>query len=305
MTHRLPDLLAVQAKPKVLLDTNAIRYLFGRDGFAPAEFELIRARLARLAAADMVRVVVTTPLMWELSKFYFLEDFGPARYREMLRYYVTVGCQWAMKNEHARCRLEITSRRRLRDSEVFDACDVQSTLTMHEDEAEVRRIYEMQRGLKDDERAKEAAVRQATAEELEKNDPAWRSNLDRAFSEAEWVRTVKQYVRMASRDFARKNGLRVVGAQWPKPRDMPTFWYSQSFYAAKARRVFVDSKKELTSKKAVRDMPDMLDVTHFRDAAYVDILVSQDEVFREVAAATRLPLEVVSFDDLARSLLSA
>jgi hypothetical protein len=300
----VPKLVAVRGKPKVLLDTNAVRYLFGRDGFTEEELARVRERLAQLAAADLIRVVLTTPVGWELTKFYFLPDFGPERYIEMVRFIVTVGSQWALDHEHNRKHLELVKGRRLRDSEVFNACDVEKTMAMQRDEVDVRRIFEMQKGLKDAERAKEAAVRQTAVDELAKADVAWKANLDRDLSEA-WERTVKNFVKIETRRAAKDYGLRIVGAQWPKPRDMPTFWYSESFYAAKVRHVFVDSKKQLKSNSSLDSMPDMLDGTHFRDAAYADILVTQDEAFRAVAAATRLPLVVLSFDEFARALLES
>jgi hypothetical protein len=69
----------------------------------------------------------------------------------------------------------------------------------------------------------------------------------------------------------------------------------------------VDTQKKLTGKKSVKSMPDLIDRTHFCDAAYAEVLVSQDDNFRAIAAKAielgKLPLKVVSFDDFARAIL--
>ena len=298
-----PKLFDGLMRPKVLFDTNAVRYFFGRDGFTEEELARLRERVLRLAALDELRVVLTTVVGWELTKFYFLPDFGPAQYERMQRFIVAAGSQWALKHEHRRRRLELQKRRKLRDVEVFDACDVEVTVRMRCDPEEARRIFEMQKGLKDVEREKEARVRQAAVEGLAKNSPDWKASLDVDLSDG-WDRMVKTFVKMEMRKVARREGLRLAGWQWPLPREVPTFWYAESFYAAKVRHVFVDSKKELTSKKSLEAMPDMLDSVHFRDAAYVDCLVTQDAVFRDVGAGARVPLLMTSFDEFARMVLA-
>jgi hypothetical protein len=51
-------------------------------------------------------------------------------------------------------------------------------------------------------------------------------------------------------------------------------------------------------------MPDMMDATHFRDAAYADVLVTQDENFRTVAEKARTGLKILSLDEFARLVLT-
>jgi hypothetical protein len=68
--------------------------------------------------------------------------------------------------------------------------------------------------------------------------------------------------------------------------------------------VFVDTKKQLTSNKSLKAMPDLMDATHFRDAAYADVLVTHDEDFRTVAERASTGLKIMTFDDFARLLLS-
>jgi hypothetical protein len=294
------------SRPKVLLDTNAVAYLFNREGFTSEELSSVRERIRRRAALDEVRPVLTVPRGWELAKFYSEPGFGPHSYREMIRFVVAVGAGWVLKNEYERMVLELRRRRKLTDAEAFDACDVETTLKDYcSDEVRIRNVQDMLRQQKEGERSVEREKREATQTDFEQRcGDGWRIVLARALEER-WERTVASFARLEMRRFARQQNLRLVGAQWPHATSAPTFWYSESFYAAKVKRIFVDSQKDLVSNKSLKDMPDMVDATHFRDTAYVDALVTQDAVFAEVAKAARVRLAVVTFDDFARDVLAS
>lgn len=51
-------------------------------------------------------------------------------------------------------------------------------------------------------------------------------------------------------------------------------------------------------------MRDLIDATHFRDAAYADVLITRDENFRAVAGMASTGLKIRSFDEFARHLLA-
>jgi hypothetical protein len=163
------------ARPLVLLDANAVRYCFKRDGFATAECDQLRKVMGELARLDLIRFIITTPVGWELTQVHFEES--PQAYADLIEFYFAIGKEWA-------------------------------------------------------------------------------------------------------------------------------FWYGESFYLAKILSVFVDTKKQLTSKNSIKAMPDLMDATHFRDAAYSHVLVTQDANFRTVASMARTGLRIVSFDEFARNMLA-
>jgi hypothetical protein len=49
-------------------------------------------------------------------------------------------------------------------------------------------------------------------------------------------------------------------------------------------------------------MPDLIDATHFRDAAYADVLVTSDQILTEVGNAAGVALRIVDLAEFAREL---
>jgi hypothetical protein len=288
-------------RPTVLLDANAVRYCFGRDGFTEAQLNELRATIRELANQDLIRPIVTLPVLWELTAVYLKE--GAASHEATLGFLLAIGSKRFLKNEYERMKLELRLGRKLRHSEVFDECDPVATLAMYTDAKRVAADRDMQRKHKDDERAKEAAKRVDVVAALEGQDAGWKAKL-RADASARWTRAVRGFARLEMRKAARELGIRIAPNSWPRPDDLPTLWFGESFYVAKVLFVLIDTEKELTSKKSLQAMPDLLDATHFRDAAYADVLVTQDENFRRVAEMAKTGVKLVSFDEFAQALLA-
>ena len=89
-----------------------------------------------------------------------------------------------------------------------------------------------------------------------------------------------------------------------RPENLPTYWFQESFYMAKVGFVLVDSKKVLDSKKSLKAMPNLIDTNHFVDAAYANILVTQDDDFLKVARLAKTSLKILTFDEFAAALLA-
>lgn len=219
--------------------------------------------------------------------------------------YLALSSEWVLKNEHERRELELRLGRKLKLSEAFDSrIDVHTTLRLRQDAAVVQELHDAQRKYKDDEAAEEKAKRTGVIPELHARVPNWRTSFSKEASEA-WTKIIRHYAKTEMRKAAKRLGMRIAPGSWPRPDNLPTFWYGESFYIAKSLFVFVDTEKELTSKKSLKSMPDMMDATHFRDAAYADVLVTQDENFRTVAVRANTGLKVMTFDDFARLVLAS
>jgi hypothetical protein len=288
--------------PLVLLDANAIRNHFRPRARPADELARIRARALDAKRSERARFVMTQPLLWELTSI--VGQDGRDRYDEALRFYTDLGHEWFIRAEHEREPLELRRRRPLLVSEVFQEAPAPRTIVDHCGAEDWIALQQRQlREAKDRERNDEARARSAVAQHSERHvGPAWRVQLGAELSGDEWDRNVSGMVRVEMRRAARRHRLRVAGWAWPRPKDVPTFWYGESFLAAKARHVFVESRRELTSNASLQDMPDVLDATHFRDAAYADVLVTNDAAFAKVARAARVPLRVVTFDEYADAL---
>jgi hypothetical protein len=282
----------------VLFDANALRYCFGRDGFSREELEELRTALRELSDRDLLRPITTNAVGYELTSVYF--DEGPQKYRELLEFVLRLGSQRVLKTHEDREILELKRGRRLRHSEVFDQCD--SATTLERDPQYIRDVHLSQRNAKDSERDDEAQKRLAVMTAAKEVDADWKTTFaDRA--SADWPRLVRGFVKYEMRKCAKKHGLRIATNAWPRPDDLPTFWFGESFYVSKILHVLVESKKDLISKSSIAAMPDLFDATHFRDAAYADVLVTQDADFLAVARAAKTGVKVASFDDFARRIL--
>jgi hypothetical protein len=64
-----------RAKPKILLDTNAVRYCFDRQERTALELQQLRQRMLALADAEQARFVLTMPVLWELTRFLFQDGW--------------------------------------------------------------------------------------------------------------------------------------------------------------------------------------------------------------------------------------
>ena len=288
------------ARPLVLLDANAVRYCFKRDGFTAAELERLRKTMRELARLDLVRFVITHPVGWELTQVYFEES--PQAYADLIEFYFAIGTEWVVKNEYERQQLELRLGRKLKLSEAFKRIDLPTTMRMNQDANYIQQLHDMQRKHKDDERANEAAKRLALVPALDAAVPNWRTSFAREAS-GMWTKVVRHFAKQEMRRAAKDFGMRIAPSSWPRPDNLPTFWYGESFYVAKILFVFVDTNKQLTSKNSLNAMPDLMDATHFRDAAYSDVLVTQDQDFRAVAGIARTGVKAISFDEFVRRVL--
>ncbi|HEY1690870.1 MAG TPA: hypothetical protein VGG39_01835 [Polyangiaceae bacterium] len=292
------------ARPLVLLDANAVRYCFKPPPgmLAADEVERLRKTMRGLARLDYVRFVVTQPVGWELTQVY--DEEGADAYADLVEFYFAIGSEWVLIHEHKREPLELRLGRKLKLKEAFPTrIDLSTSLAMHRDPNHVKQLHDMQRQHKDEELEREAARRLALVPALDAAVPNWRKTFHDEAATA-WAKVVRGFAKQEMRKLARELGLRIAPTAWPRPDDLPTFWYAESFYVAKFLSVFVDTEKKLTSNKSIKAMPDMMDATHFRDAAYADVLVTQDVNFAAVATRASTGLLVLSFDDFARRVLA-
>lgn len=290
--------------PKVILDANALRDFFRVRKVDSDVRDRALARFVELTDAGLLRSIATQPILWELGSIIgATEDGGWAAYERVVRFYLAQSKLLTL-HEYERKASELRMKVPLLDRQVFYRLDPDKLLrdALSRDWVErKRRELESQ---KLDEREKEVQKRLEALEALkEKNGANWRQQLVDMFAN-DWERTIRFGVNTEMRAFARERRID-VRPPWPDPKAARTFWFSESAYFAKAKRVFVDNeRKELTSKTSLKDIPDMVDMTHLRDAAYVDVMVTSDQRLCEVGRAAKLPLHVITFPEFASALTS-
>lgn len=243
---------------------------------------------------------MTHPLVWELTSV--VEQEGFERYEEIVRFLVA-GSRRVLLDEHDRLERELAARGRLADRDAllpFDPAEVlRKCLSTEFIDGSSGQIREH----KTAERSAEARKRsEVVAELVSRFGENWRPRVDAELGDPEFESAVVQMARIEIDRIAKQRNLEQPADGWPEPQVLPTLWYSESFFAAKARFVFLDEKSELTGLRFIKRMPDLLDATHFRDAAYADVLVTDDESFATVAKAARVPLRTIDFATFAEEL---
>jgi hypothetical protein len=283
----------------LLLDNNAHSYLFGRDGFDSAELHRVRTRLAAQVQSRETEVLLNVPLLAEMAG-----AFRTPHYRDMVPFAFAVARNRLLRPPPERSFAELVLRRRLLDGERYREGDevVQMRAAML-DPLRADAIRRHAKKVKADERhddtiAKTEVVKALEAKAEENGDPDWRSRLGAEFKNSDAV--VEAWARKVMLDTAKENDLSMTEASLPDPRDTPTFWYGACRHLVHMDRVIVNDGST-TSKK----QPNLFDLLHFDDCAYADVLVTEDERFRNLATKTGVGLVVVSFDEWARSMLVA
>ena len=285
--------------PRILFDTNAVRSFFRERGVPLAMLPELRQRARSAVATGALRVVGTQPVLWELTSL--IQEEGLANYTDVISFYIGLAHRWWMLDEYSRMRLELRCRRPLADNEVFAVHDQDKMLGLCLNPIWIEEKYKWQRAEKDAERTSELSVREKAVRALDEASTNWRSLLLQEMSPEQFDSAVSTRVRLEMKRVARRQGLRLAGHQWPLPRLVPTFWFSESFTMAKALRVFA-GKKGVISKRSIDATPDMFDATHFRDAAYVDVFVTNDANLLDVAEGARVPIRVVTLEGFATEL---
>ena len=296
------------AKPKILFDTNVVRNMFrSRQGRDEATLERIRERTIALTTSGAIRPVMTQPVLWELGSI--LDDATPGEggkemHEKVVRFYLELAHERLMLHEPVRQRLELESAMPLRDHQVIFPAELAHWLANALNEEWSRKHLEQLHAVKDSDRAEERKKREATRAEFQKRfGDAWEQGLADALSPATWEETITKNTADEIRKHARKEGMLSRNRALPSPRAARTFWYGESFYFSKARHVFVaNPKKDLLSNSAIKAMPDLVDMTHLRDSAYVDVMVSSDTNLLAVALEARVQTRFLTFEEYAREI---
>lgn len=290
-------------QPLVLLDTNAIRNLFRPRRLPMPWLAGLRDEVLARVNRRQLRVVATQPLLWELTGIIEDEEYGGlGRYEEAITFLAEAAHEWWLKHEYERKRLELRRRCLLRNVDAFQEFRPAELIAQCLDPQRIATYQRLHRQEKDRERRREAALRLEVVEELRRRvGDNWRDELRDSLTN-HWLETVRKHTRLEMRRFAQRERISIRGAQWPLPERAPTFWYGEAFHMSKARHVFLDGRGDIASGRSVQRMPDLIDATHFKDAAYVHVLVTDDTNFTAVANGARTLLTVETLVEFGRRL---
>lgn len=291
----------------MLFDVNAVWNLFRPRRLDMSVLPDVRAKTLECVRRGRLRVVVTQPLLWELTAIIDATEHGGfEQYVEAIEFCSSASAGRFLHHEYARKRLEIRKRQPLSDQEAFYDINPGELVRMCATKDWIATQQAQLHENKTKERENEGAARQRTVAGLnEKVGAEWRDRLVDDLSPDRWHATVRGMTRTEMRRFAQSQRMRIKGPQWPWPDKVPTFWYGESFLMSKALSVFIDHKGPLDSKRSIQRMPGVLDATHFRDCAYADVLVTDDGKFAEVAKRARTSVQVIGLAAFAEELAAA
>jgi hypothetical protein len=281
----------------ILLDTNALSYLVGPNGFFDdAQLAHIRALLRRDVSAGTTVFVATGPVLEELSP---LAEHDPQKYAERVGLLRDLSGGMLLKQFYDRIKLEIRERGRIarklafhspaETAEMWRAARVDLALA-REGAVQASRRKAEHFDLDTGARAELAELWQRVPEDQGVTRNLFRTKL--ASIVEDWCRTDLEY--FAAEGF----GLSKYRDRWPAPREVPSLWRQRSFHLARLAGVMLDGRR--------LDGADVYDCMHFEDTVYAQAFVTQDQRLHDFAA--RAPdverLEMVKFTDWAAALIA-
>jgi hypothetical protein len=283
-----------------ILDTSALT-----DLVAPGS-ALVRHQLLDEVDAERIVVLVTHPLIWEVSATRAVNE---EKYRAMVELLARSSRGRVLLRLPLRRERELRARRALEfpefiDSEMqfvplFDAKAVDGIAAHGAGVARGLRFAEAEKALETVQAldAEERRQRSAQGAPLDGSGTGWRKALKHANRDKNYL---LKFAESFARDAVTESGKRFgVDASPLHPRSLPTFWSSALIHVARIRAVVVAG----TSPNGRRSANQM-DLLHLKEAAtYADSFVCSDVPLREFAKGVPdLGCEVVAFDEWATRL---
>jgi hypothetical protein len=266
----------------VLLGPRVLGSLHEDARFTGEELAALRRRIAEEVAAGRLALVVTGPLLDELSA---VRAADPSRYEDASRLLFAARSDApatrVLRSLPERVALEIRCRGLLPRKAAF---------CTHAESAQVRRNARKPKAVA-------ASLRLARHREaqlaalLTGAAGAMPAAGDEAIAETWCTSDLRLF-------FAREGyGLSEIEARWPDPREIPSLWLQRRFHVACARAALEAGASLATG---------VLDAMHFEDAAYAQVLVVADDATRSLASRAADPgrLAVVTFASWGRALLA-
>lgn len=277
--------LARMASPSVsvLLGPRVLGSLHEDARFSREELGEVRRRIAEEVAGGRLTLVVTGPLLDELSA---ARAGDPSRYEDASRLLFTARpdapATRVLRSLPERVALEIRCR---------GVAPRKLAFCTHAESAQVRRNTRKPKAVAAAlrlARHREAQIAALTSAAQGATPPVG----DEAIAETWCASDLRAF-------FAREGyGLSEIEARWPAPREIPSLWHQRRFHVACAKAA-LEAGSPLD--------PGVLDATHFEDAAYAQVLVVADDAMLSLASRAADPgrLAVVSFATWGRALLGA
>lgn len=269
---------------EIYLDTNAINYLFEREGYTPHVLDEIRTRLRNAVCSGSLIVMADTTLLEELAGTAYRNN---AKYQRMFDYiHGLIGSNWLLPlNERVKC--EANLKRPLKDQERMlvssPTNDLSTVLEVSDDSYERKKKFKQ-----DHDASRSTLIDQFGRAPLMANAKAWWAEAERIIPG--WVIDYFE----ASQDIL---DLPKDRSQWPLPKEVPSAWNFITYYLARLW---------MNLGKGSRIVPsDENDARHYSAAAYANVMVTDDAAFIETyAEIPNTPFKLERFSDFVKTLKS-
>ncbi len=258
--------------PRVLLfDNSALNHLFGQS---PRITNQQRRAVVERVTASPLTIALNAALVGEVAGLFFSER---KRFDQVARFIFEIG-DWHVvrpafdeRVRPLRVAMEAKLKGRIPWSTVVHPRRETKWMASAFLDGKRCKLDELARDATERKRNYAAAERKRRAEaeaELTAKGQHWEAEFKGWKSDPAIV--VDDWTLFDMRKNPRFYGLPSNEAEWPKPRDFVTLWFSRAYQVARLREIFGEGRK-------ADDGGDLYDGMYFQEAAYADMLVTGDD----------------------------
>lgn len=272
----------------VYLDTNAASYVYQHPSWPANRLAAVRRALARECEGGRIRVIVSTSLVEELTG---IGAIDPARYVRTTKFVLDLAGPSFLLPHNERVKAEVANAGRLVGRAAFLQARRRNEFRSH-----------VMGGVFSQEVAD--AVRQQVASyerDMQERRDSIRDKLGSTWSSntARWWDAALPQIDDWTLDYMRasKTILCLPDDEtiWPPPRQLPTAWHAHAYFMARIA-LNVGQNRRVSGS-------DLYDQSHYANAAYADLMITDDRAFVETyQAIPDRPFALESFREFAERL---
>lgn len=272
----------------LLFDNSALNHLFGQSPrFDEATQRAVTTRLADGVRSGVLTVLVNLPLLGELAGLYFSrKDEKHERFSRAVRFLFDAGkgrLMLPLDQQGLRLRfgMEVAARGKAPYEQLLHVPRAQRWVAEAFRQGKRDAIDKMAAEARSRKDAFVEAERARKAEvdaRLEALGGSW-SAVFRDW-DADPQAVIDDWTLSDMTKYPALYGLPDDRNAWPKPRELPTLWYARAYNVARL--------KEIGEGRAHDERGDLYDGIYFQDAAYADMLITEDDAIHRRATLARV-----------------
>ena len=273
---------------RIYFDTNGASYLYGRPGWTREQLADVRRALARECENGRIDLITSTSLVEELTG---IGTGDPRRYVRTTRFVLDLAGRNFLLPHNQRIRAEVIS-----GGHLVGRTEVWSSSKRRELRSHImgsKFAQDVADGVR------QHADRYAQESEQRREEIRRKLGPDSSTAAARWWDSALTQIDDWTLDYMRASkavlGLPDDETTWPQPRKGPTAWHTHAYYMARIA-LNVGQNRRVSGS-------DVYDQRHYANAAYADLMVTDDRAFVETYnAIPDRPFALESFAAFAERL---